>query len=138
MKAELLRDLIAIAEEATEYSRDSISQRKRYGDREAATHEVQWLRGVNSTIRAARRELTQMEHGYTVLLLYPDYLSSNYGEETFLAHVSADSAGAAIERARKEVLRVNEWTEADAGLDDFAVLMAMRGIHDDLSGEVLC
>jgi len=45
---------------------------------------------------------------YTVLLLRPDYVADGFGEDTYLAHVRAETPKAAITLAQQKV----------AGLDD--------------------
>lgn len=63
---------------------------------------------------------------YTVLLLYPDYENSN-GDDTYLAHVEADSPNQAASEA---LCQVEFDTEIDR--EDFAVLFITEGHHDDV------
>ena len=68
---------------------------------------------------------------YTVLLLYPDYLASDYGHETYLAHVHAHTTEAAIRFAQNEVA-----SAGDNGLDsapDFHVLAVFAGHQIDIA-----
>ena len=67
--------------------------------------------------------------GYTVLLLYPDYCSGNYGEDTFATFVKADSTTEAVAKARKEC--------ADGSHDiseptDLFVIAVFAGEHPDI------
>jgi len=38
---------------------------------------------------------------FTVILLYPDYLSENFGHDVYTAHVDAAGPGMAIRRAQE-------------------------------------
>lgn len=74
---------------------------------------------------------------YTVLLLYPDYVASNYGEETYLAHVTADTVPAAQEAAQREVYTAHfpnpdDDTPGGNSWQDFAVLAVFEGHINDL------
>lgn len=68
---------------------------------------------------------------FTVLLLYPDYLSDNFGEETYLAHVTAEDAGTAALVAQAMAQTGNGAASDPA---DFAVLFVLQGHHHDLKG----
>lgn len=75
---------------------------------------------------------------YTVILLRPDYMTSNYGQDTWMDSVRARSREEAIELARGEChLADNEG--CDGGLDmlgspdDYFVIAVIRGKHDDLN-----
>jgi hypothetical protein len=57
----LLRHLVAVAEECVQQFHDRIKDVKSYGDREAAICFVQAIRGYNVTIREARREILKLE-----------------------------------------------------------------------------
>jgi hypothetical protein len=65
---------------------------------------------------------------FTVLLLYPDYLADNYGEETYLAFVDADSVAEAEETAQRIVSNANEGSEPE----DFLTLFVCTGHKPDL------
>lgn len=66
---------------------------------------------------------------YTVLLLYPDYIGQ-YGEETYLAHVTAPSVPEAQKKAQDSAAKLNDVHPDDS--DDFAVLFVTDGFHHDL------
>jgi hypothetical protein len=68
---------------------------------------------------------------YTVLLLYPDYTTNTFGQETYQAHVKATSALAAIRKARAWMMRDNPDTIEDH--DDLFVLAVYRGHLEDLN-----
>jgi hypothetical protein len=73
---------------------------------------------------------------FTVLLLYPDYVSQNYGQETYLAHVSAANPTSAVEAARQACRLENEWhlfPDSDCS-NDMHALFVTDGHHVDLSG----
>lgn len=75
---------------------------------------------------------------YTVLLMYPDYASGNYGEDTYMSVQAAESVEAAQEQAQREVAEgyfgdSDEAREdAEANFIDFAVLMVIEGEHKDI------
>lgn len=69
---------------------------------------------------------------YTVLMLYPDYLASQYGEETYLAHVSATDPTLAIKQAQGEAFSENELDPGDSDPADFATLAVFPGHLEDL------
>lgn len=70
---------------------------------------------------------------YTVLLLVPDYVATEFGHETYLAHVAADTPAKALVKA--------QWLAAnaihDVGPDDFHVLFMCRGHADDIKDRAL-
>lgn len=73
---------------------------------------------------------------YTVLLLYPDYLASNYGEDTYLAHVESDNPPNALCAAQREASSANQKDNAvdcDIELTDFRPLLVAAGHLDDLT-----
>lgn len=76
---------------------------------------------------------------YTVILLYPDYVSDNY-PETHMSAVEAVEPEAAVIIAREMCVADNElgqWEDPDGeeyiNLDDFAVIAVIAGTHDDLN-----
>lgn len=75
-----------------------------------------------------------MQKRYSVLLLYPDYVAEQYGEEIFYNFVKADSVSMAIKQAQRNAFESNELVIGDDGeLEDFAVLLVIEGHHKDLS-----
>ena len=66
---------------------------------------------------------------FTVLLLYPDYLANNYGEDTYLAHVEAVSPADAAEKAQNQA--VKDTFEEDSA-EDFLPLFIAYGFLDDV------
>ena len=65
---------------------------------------------------------------YTVLLLLPDYLASNYGQETYTAWVKAPDVEAAILQAQSEAFRDNpENYEPGNMFEDYFVLAVFPG-----------
>ena len=68
---------------------------------------------------------------YTVLLLYPDYLAHNYGEDTYAEHVEAIDPQAAVEAAQSSASALFGDDNTDA--DDFTPLLVVAGHHDDLT-----
>lgn len=65
---------------------------------------------------------------FTVLLLYPDYVASDFGHETYLAFEVAVTIIEAIEKAQALCARLNEGSRAE----DFYPLLVLRGHHCDL------
>ena len=76
-----------------------------------------------------------MTYQFTVLLLRPDYIADNYGQDTFMSHVevSEDSVDEAIKAAQEEVLIVDYGTDADeddligVSPEDYHPLLVCRG-----------
>ena len=80
------------------------------------------------------------EKPYSVLLLYPDYIATQYGEETYLAQVTGTSVVAAMAAAQDVAWAdqqpedaEDEGEEREGAPDDFLVLMCVAGHHNDLS-----
>jgi hypothetical protein len=73
-----------------------------------------------------------MKLPYTVILLYPDFLSDNYGEETYVAWVEAESPEEAVKLGQKQVLNANANPEGCRAID-FYPIFACEGHHRDLS-----
>lgn len=68
---------------------------------------------------------------YSVLLQCPDYISENYGQNTYLAHVEAKSVQAAVEQAQKEAAEVG-FVNSDGNDQDFYPLLVTNGHIEDL------
>ena len=71
---------------------------------------------------------------YSVLLLYPDYMTDNFGQETYYTFVTAPDADAAIAAAQQEAVQVNtgEGEEPDAeATADFLPLLVLEGHHNE-------
>jgi len=65
---------------------------------------------------------------YTVILLYPDYDTDNFGQDTYCTHVRAEDPVAAVHAARTEIVSTAE----DAEPEDYHVIAVFAGRHDDL------
>jgi hypothetical protein len=74
-----------------------------------------------------------MRRNYSVLLLYPDYLSENYGQETYFTHVKSKTPEDAVEAARENAFIANKKSANDP--HDFLPLAVMRG-HIELERDV--
>lgn len=77
---------------------------------------------------------------YTVLLLYPDSIANDYGHETYLAHVMANSPAAAVSEAQSHAAETNGFpdTYPDADersqvMDSFFPLLVISGHHKDVN-----
>ncbi len=66
---------------------------------------------------------------FTVLLLYPDYLSSDFGHETFMTTVEAPDPDHAVVTARKEAREANR-NQCEG--EDFYCLCVIAGEHNDI------
>ena len=71
---------------------------------------------------------------YTVLLLYPDYLAGQYGADTYLDHVHADTLKGAITQAQLGAVGLESEAGDDRGIEpeDFHCLMCIEGCHSNL------
>lgn len=73
---------------------------------------------------------------YTVLLLYPDYFTDNYGQETHLNTVEADTPEEAVSLARAICVSDNSDSEYQIrGDEDLFVLLVIEGSHQDINPE---
>ena len=63
---------------------------------------------------------------YSVLLLYPDHMAENFGQDTYLTHVNARNPRHAIEVAREQV------RAQDVDPADFHPLLVCRGWIEDI------
>lgn len=71
---------------------------------------------------------------YSVLLLRPDYMTDNYGQDTYYAWVKADTPGHAIARARAQVIKADDVDDPDnCNPDDYAVLLVLAGYQQGLA-----
>lgn len=72
---------------------------------------------------------------YTVLLLRPDYVTDDYGQDTYMTNVEATTVKTAVRRARLEVLGVDtpnaKPTRDD--LQDYFVLFVAEGRITDIN-----
>lgn len=70
-----------------------------------------------------------MSQPYTVLMLYPDYATDNFGQDTYTTFVDAEHVGEAIEKAQQDALEA--YQEGDLEIygeaDDFHVLAVYDG-----------
>lgn len=70
---------------------------------------------------------------FTVLLLRPDYVADNYGEDNFMWQgIAADSTNA-LALARAAALEADSMTTDPA---DYRCLVLLAGIHDDINPEL--
>jgi len=77
---------------------------------------------------------------FTVLVQRPDYVAFNYGLDTYLAHVQAHTPREAQTIAQNNVAtidRIEGGSDVDDPIkeEDYAVLLVVRGKHNDLKGE---
>ena len=77
-----------------------------------------------------------MKKPYSVLLLYPDYIADEFGKETYLAWVEAESPEQAVGEAQRMAWIDNNQGEDDClHPDDFFPLITIQGHHGDLTPE---
>jgi hypothetical protein len=73
---------------------------------------------------------------YTVLLLYPDYMTDDYGQATYMAWVMASNPKAAVVAAKAECVEDSRMGPGcDPTIespDDLHVLFACEGHHNDV------
>lgn len=91
--------------------------------------------GVWSVVKAEMDRASKMKP-FTVILLYPDFLSDNYEQETYIAHVLASDPKDAAHAAQLQALEANreDPEDPDFGLDanDFFVMAVFNGHLEDL------
>ena len=79
-----------------------------------------------------------MKKKYTVLLLYPDNIASDFGSETFLAHVTSGDAHCAVIAARAQVAEEFDQEDRDnTDFDDFYCLAVFEGHLEALCATIL-
>lgn len=74
---------------------------------------------------------------YTVVLMLPEYLAENYGEDVYRAFVTATTPKAGVAAARRELDKVMK-DAGNGGLDDLvdaAVVVMYEGHHTDINPE---
>lgn len=70
---------------------------------------------------------------WTVILLYPDYMAENYGQETYMTSVDARTPKSAVRKARAEVTGDGESELQDP--TDLFVIAVIEGEHRDRNPE---
>jgi hypothetical protein len=72
---------------------------------------------------------------FTVLLLRPDHVANNFGQDTWVSHVEADTPGGAVVSAQ-EIAYWTDHEEGDGGsADDYHPLFVVEGHLSDLTPE---
>lgn len=71
------------------------------------------------------------EHDYTVVLIYPDYVANQYGEEFYVTWTTAGTVERAVEQAQKEASEAQGY-DVVARPYDFAAVSVFQGHHKDL------
>ena len=64
---------------------------------------------------------------YTVILLYPDYIAENFGEEIFIDITQAELPAIAVEKVRKIAIAANADYKIDP--EDFLPIAVFEGIR---------
>jgi hypothetical protein len=70
------------------------------------------------------------KHKFTVILLRPDYMSENYGEDIYVALVEVDDTDCmlALTAAKKEVFKADKRDGLEPNdLDDYALCVMFSG-----------
>lgn len=68
---------------------------------------------------------------FTVVLLWPDYIADEFGHDTYITYVEADSPSEAITAARKEAM-APQFNAIDCPEDLYPIFVA-HGHHDNLA-----
>jgi len=86
------------------------------------------LKGMRDIFKVLYRFPVVDPKPYTVLLVLPDYLADDYGQETYLVQVDAVNVKEAVAEARREAV-----SELNGTLDtDFFVSFVCEGHVDDI------
>ena len=77
---------------------------------------------------------------YTVILIYPDTVAEQYGEEFYIARVTTKTEKLALKRARRLALAtlVDDGYDAldlPCEADDFSCVAMFEGHHDNVNPE---
>lgn len=90
------------------------------------------LRSRHAVLSEAERVLTKLgrrqPQPYTVLVLRPDYAATNYGQDTFLAHVEAVGPAQAQRIARQEAAAADR---SEQPSEDYYILLVLEGHQYD-------
>jgi hypothetical protein len=91
-----------------------------------------WSAGVD--------QLESVASKFTVILLRPDYLTGNYGQDTYMTTVDARGPTDALKKARERVIEgdngdVEEFLK-DNALTDYHCIAVIAGDHKDLNPEM--
>lgn len=90
------------------------------------------LRSRHAVLNEAERVLTKLgrrpPQPYTVLVLRPDYMATNYGQDTFLAHVEAAGPAQAQRIARQQAADADH---SEGASEDYYVLLVLEGHQYD-------
>ena len=70
---------------------------------------------------------------FTVVLLYPDFIASNYGMETYISEVVAMDPNRAVRNAQLDA--VSENLDYNPEPEDFHPLFTAGGWHEDRTPE---
>lgn len=79
------------------------------------------------------RQFTGIDFDYTVILLYPDYASENYGQEHYITTIKASNANVAIIRAQQRAFDSSKYDHGATRYqvindpDDFYVVAVICG-----------
>jgi len=89
-------------------------------------------RSRHVVLSEAERVLTKLgrrqPQPYTVLVLRPDYMATNYGQDTFLAHVEAAGPAQAQRMARQQAADADH---SEGASEDYYVLLVLEGHQYD-------
>jgi hypothetical protein len=71
---------------------------------------------------------------YSVLLLYPDYMADNFGQDTYFGCAEATTPAEAISAVQLQAVEDNGWDVPDdiGSLDDLFCLLCIEGQHTDI------
>jgi hypothetical protein len=71
---------------------------------------------------------------YTVLLLYPEFMTDSFGTDTYMTSVQAEDVKNAQRAAQQEMVDAHQDMEISPPLrlDDFEVIMVIEGQHSDI------
>jgi hypothetical protein len=71
---------------------------------------------------------------YSVLLLYPDYMTDNFGQDTYFGCAEAATPAEAISAVQQQAVEDNGWDVLDVvgSLDDLFCLLCIVGQHTDI------
>lgn len=74
---------------------------------------------------------------YTVILMYPDYVADDYGEN-YLAHVDATDPTEAVKVAQRQAMKENGNEPDDDGFDREAAAYAPIAVFDGHLRDLQC
>lgn len=91
---------------------------------------VMTLSELIETARELQSEEQKAEKEYTVILLYPDYMTDDYGADIFVSSAFAEDPRRAVELVQEEAAAANSDDIEERDSKDFRCIGVIEGGHN--------